>query len=605
MKTTFDVIVVGAGHAGIEAAHIAAKMGIQTLIITLDKNKIGIMPCNPSIGGLGKGHIVFEVSALGGLMPSLCSKSFLQSRMLNTRKGPAVQGLRLQIDKYKYAHEAKKSLEQIKNLTIHQDMVIDVIANDGKVKGVRCREAGKIFCKTLIITSGTYLNGLVHIGHENRPGGKDDSESVTSLTKPLENLLETKFGRLKTGTPPRLLKSSIDFSKLEQQSNHELSYLFEFNPVQKREVTPCFIAYTNKRTHEIIKNNLNRSALFGGNITGIGPRYCPSIEDKIARFPERTSHHVFIEPEGGSFKEVYPGGLSTSLPLEIQKSYINSINGLENAVITRPGYAIEYDFLQPRNIKHTLETKKISGLFFAGQINGTTGYEEAAGQGIIAGINATLKIKNEKPLILNRHESYIGVMIDDLVTIGVDEPYRMFTSRAERRLLLRQDNAYQRLTPYAKKLETIPDDQYQKFLEEKKFIKVTLEKINQQRPHGKLFKIFHDINFSPEHADSTLITSQEPGANARSLITVHAEIRYEGYIAKEQKEIVKAKKFQTLIIPSTFNYNDLPGLTRELQQKLELCKPKTIGQAQLIPGMTPAAISLLIFRVQRGNVTLG
>jgi len=609
MKNKFDVIVVGSGHAGIEAAHIAAKIGANTALITIDKHKIGVMPCNPSVGGLGKGHIVFEVSALGGLMPKLCSKTHLQARMLNTRKGPAVQGLRLQIDKYAYSKAARIHLSKTKNLTIYEDMVITILVDDDNqiIRGARCRSGTELLCKSLVITSGTYLNGIIHVGMEQRPGGKDDTESVTELSKSLEKILTVKLGRLKTGTPPRLLRSSINFDKLEKQSTHKLDYLFEFESVNSHEAQSCYIAYTNKKTHEIIQNNLKRSALFGGAITGTGPRYCPSIEDKVARFPDRTSHHVFIEPEGGDLNEVYPSGLSTSLPLDVQQAYINSIQGLEEAVITKPGYAIEYDFLQPNNLTHSLEAKKIGGLFFAGQINGTTGYEEAAGQGIMAGINAVLKIRRQQPFILNRSESYIGVMIDDLITLGVDEPYRMFTSRAERRLLLRQDNVFLRLMPYAKKLKTVSEKIYQQFLQEKECIEASVAAIKKQKPHGKLFKLFHEIKL-PEQVQSngtklykkTLETFKIDTTfiSSRTLMSIHAEIRYDGYLEKEWRESLKAQHYQSLTIPATFSYKDMPGLTRELQQKLAHYKPKTIAQAQLIPGMTPAAISLLIFQVK-------
>lgn len=606
----YDVIVVGAGHAGVEAAHIAAKMGTSTLLLTIDEYKTGVMPCNPSLGGLGKGHIVYEVSALGGLMPQLASQTFLQARMLNTRKGPAVQGLRLQIDKYAYAQKCREALLATKNLTLMEGMVVEVLIKNNQVTGVRCDKGQEFLCKKLIVTAGTYLNGVIHVGMENRPGGKDDTPAVTGLTESLEKILGTKLGRLKTGTPPRLLKSSIDFSKLEHQKAHKLDFLFEYKPIHATEKAPCYIANTNEKTHEIIRSNFERSALFGGNITGIGPRYCPSIEDKIARFPDRTSHHVFMEPEGNG-EEVYPGGLSTSLPLDVQQAYINSIEGLESAVITKPGYAIEYDFLQPNNLSHTLESKKVSGLFFAGQINGTTGYEEAAGQGIVAGINAVLQIQGEKPFIIKRSEGYIGVMIDDLVTLGVDEPYRMFTSRAEHRLLLRQDNVFLRLMPYGKQFGTIDDETYEAFLKEKEIIDKSLALIKKrsssmkQHPHGNLFKIFHDASFLEKAKKKGITFYKEllagidtTGLTSRTLLSIHAEIRYDGYIEKERKEVKKAEKFQSLAIPANFSYKDLPGLTRELQEKLIRYKPATIGQAQRIPGMTPAAVSLLIFQVR-------
>jgi glucose-inhibited division protein A len=593
---TYDVIIVGAGHAGVEAAYIAAKMKAKTLLITIDKNRIGVMPCNPSIGGLGKGHIVYEVSALGGLMPQLCTKTYLQARMLNTRKGPAVQGLRLQVDKYAYSKLAQETLAR-ENLTIVQNSVTELLWHDeqGKrtITGVRCLDGKEFLCSSLVITSGTYLNGVIHVGFNQRPGGKDDSPAVTNLSASIEAALHTKLGRLKTGTPPRLLQASIDFSQLEYQKAHVLDYLYEFAPVTTEEKLPCYIAYTNEKTHEIISSNIHRSARFGGTITGIGPRYCPSIEDKVARFPQRTSHHVFIEPEGGDHSEVYPAGLSTSLPLDVQQAYINSIKGLEHAVITKPGYAIEYDFLQPNHLTHSLETQAVEGLFFAGQINGTTGYEEAAGQGIIAGINAVLKARKQEPFILKRTESYIGVMIDDLITLGIDEPYRMFTSRAERRLILRQDNVFLRLMPYAKQLGTISEELYEQFLQEKNLIETTVAHVKQQRPYGPLFKVFFDLDFPEKNLSPLNITSK------RALLCIHAEIRYDGYIEKELKEVAKTNHFQQVKIPATIDYNVISGLTKELQEKLTIHQPLTIAQAHLIPGMTPAAISLLIFHLTK------
>ena len=395
MSENFDVIVVGGGHAGIEAAYIAAKMGSKTLLLTIDKNKIAVLPCNPSIGGLGKGHLVFEISALGGLMPKLCTQTYLQARMLNTKKGPAVQGLRVQIDKFAYSKLAQKMITETKNLTLKSGMVTKILSKqkDQKiiVTGVQTKDGKTYLSKSIIITSGTFLNGVIHIGKKNEKGGRAGEDAVEGLTKNLEDLLNIKTQRLKTGTPPRLLKETVDYSKLEKQNATQLDFLYEFEPVQTKETVPCFITQTNEKTYKIINENLTQSALYGGNISGIGPRYCPSIEDKIRKFPHRKNHHVFIEPEGLNSDEIYPAGISTSLPLEVQEKYVNSIPGLENAKIVKTGYAIEYDFVQPKILKHTLETKNISGLFFAGQINGTTGYEEAAALGLIAGINAHLK----------------------------------------------------------------------------------------------------------------------------------------------------------------------------------------------------------------------
>ncbi len=611
----FDVIVVGAGHAGIEAAYSSAKMGSKTLLLTIDTNKIAMMPCNPSIGGLGKGHIVYEISALGGLMPKLCSQSYLQARMLNTRKGPAVQGLRLQIHKYKYSKFAKKLIEETKNLTLQEGMVTEVIteksektfninASSNKITGVKT-EDGKIYsAPTVIITSGTFLNGVTHIGFETKEAGRSGERAVPKLTKSLEDATGIQFKRLKTGTPPRLLKTSIDYSKMEKQEASELDYLFEFNQINVEEKISCYITRTTEETHQIIKDNLEKSALYGGKISGIGPRYCPSIEDKIKRHPQRGSHHVFVEADGENLEKIYPAGISTSLPLDIQEKYVKSIPGFENAIFTDAGYAIEYDFLEPNNLKHTLEVKSVDGLYFAGQVNGTTGYEEAAGQGLIAGINAHLKINNKKPFILNRTESYIGVMIDDIITIGIDEPYRMFTSRAERRLLLRQDNTFLRLMPYGKQFGLIDEKIYAKFLEEKEVIEKSVNFIEKSGKQRKLFKLFHSVEWNKEKKEEGLknlsnklnISPEE--FSSRALLCIHAQIRYDGYIEKEKAEAEKILRFQSLKIPNDINYSKIQGLSVELQHKLKYHKPLTISQAQLIPGMTPAAISILIFKTR-------
>jgi tRNA uridine 5-carboxymethylaminomethyl modification enzyme len=604
----FDVIVIGAGHAGVEAAYAAAKMGSKTLLITLDLDKIALMPCNPSIGGLGKGHITYEVSALGGLMPKLCTKTYLQARMLNTRKGPAVQGLRLQIHKYEYSKQAKQELLKVPNLTLQEGMVVEILhENSGgckKITGVKTQDNQIFGAKGIVVTTGTFLNGLIHIGFDKQKGGRRDEKGVEGLTASLENVLGAKLGRLKTGTPPRLLRSSINFDEMQKQESEKLEYLYEFDAVIVEEKIPCYITNTNEKTHEILRKNFSRSALFGGQISGIGPRYCPSIEDKVRRHPDRNSHHVFIEPDGENLQEVYPAGLSTSMPLDVQNEYIHSIQGLEQAVIVKPGYAIEYDFLQPSNLKHTLEAKNVGGLFFAGQINGTTGYEEAAGQGIIAGINAHLKHTNQEPFILDRTQGYIGVMIDDLITLGVDEPYRIFTSRAERRLLLRQDNVFLRLMPYGKKFGLIDDELYEKFLQEKTVIEKSINFIQEQGKSSEIFRIFHSVDFTDEvkqEATKKLFKLWEQKnfsgfLSSRTLFCIHAEIRYDGYIEKEKQESEKIIRFQNLQIPDEIVYSKMPGLSVELQQKLNHYKPKTIAQAQLIPGMTPAALSVLIFQ---------
>lgn len=611
MNNKFDVIVVGAGHAGIEAAYAAAKMGSKTLLLTIDTNKIALMPCNPSIGGLGKGHIVYEISALGGLMPKLCSQSYLQARMLNTRKGPAVQGLRLQIHKFEYAKIAKKLISQTKNLTLLEGLVTQVLTeqkdNIKKIIGVKTENDIIYLAPSVIITSGTFLNGVIHIGFNTQDAGRSGERAVPKLTESLENATGIKFKRLKTGTPPRLLKTSVDFSKMEKQEATKLDYLFEFEPIEVVEKTTCYITTTNEKTHKIIQDNITQSALYGGKISGIGPRYCPSIEDKIKRHPQRNSHHIFVEDDGEYLEKIYPAGISTSLPVEIQEEYVRTIPGFENAIFTDPGYAIEYDYLEPNNLKHSLEVKTVEGLFFAGQVNGTTGYEEAAGQGLVAGINAHLKINNQKPFILNRTESYIGVMIDDIISIGIDEPYRMFTSRAERRLLLRQDNVFLRLMPYGKKLGLIDEVIYQKFLLEKEIIKKSIKKITNSGSQTEIFKLFHSIDWTNEIQEQAKkhlifflnkknINIKAENLTSRALLCIHAEIRYSGYIEKEKAETEKILKFQTLQIPNEIKYSQMPGLSVELQNKLKYYTPKTIAQAQLIPGMTPAAISILIFQ---------
>ena len=591
----FDVIVVGGGHAGIEAAYCAARMGSKTLMITLDVEKIGLMPCNPAIGGVGKGHLVYEISALGGLMPKLCTQTYLQVRMLNTSKGAAVQGLRLQIDKYAYNKLSKDVLTNTENLTVLsgkvEKVLIDHITNT--VKGVRTHDNITYNAPSVVITTGTFLNGRVHIGTENYSAGRRDEEAVAGLSL-FFNSVGLTLKRLKTGTPPRLLRSSIDFSRLAYQEPDNLNYLFEFYPHKTTNTRPCYIGHTNEKTHAIIRQNLHLSAMYNGNITGIGPRYCPSIEDKIGRFPHKTSHQVFVEPEGANDDEIYPNGISTSLPLSVQKQYIQSIVGFEDAIITKPGYAIEYDFVLPNQLHHTLEVKQVPGLFLAGQINGTTGYEEAASQGLVAGINAHLKTAHKNPFILDRTESYIGVMIDDLVTMGVDEPYRMFTSRAERRLLLRQDNAFLRLTEKGYNLGLIDDTLFADFKQEKKIIEDTLQSLRSGNNGTELLRLYGQ---SSEHI-TDLKCAINTDVSDRALQTVHAEICYGPYIIRETKEVEKHKQYQQLTIPTWIDFSAIPGLSKELQEKLKRYAPTTIAQTVLIPGMTPAAISLLILTIK-------
>ena len=590
----YDVIIVGGGHAGIEAAHAAAKMGSKTLLITLDIEKIGLMPCNPAIGGVGKGHIVFELSALGGLMPQLCTQTYLQARMLNTRKGPAVQGLRLQIDKYAYNQLATETLKNLPNLTLLGNTVENILLDEhNAVQGVVTKNGDQFFAPSVILTTGTFLNGTIHIGSHSKSAGRVDEQAVSGLSRFL-NRAGLQLGRLKTGTPPRLLRSSIDFSQLEHQEADNLNYLFEFHPHNVINSHDCHIAHTNENTHKIIADNLHKSAMYSGAISGIGPRYCPSIEDKIGRFPDKLAHHVFVEPEGASTEEIYPNGISTSLPEEIQLKYVQSIKGFENAIICKPGYAVEYDFVMPNQLNKSLEVKTVPGLFLAGQINGTTGYEEAGGQGLLAGINAHRKAYKKEPFILERDESYIGVMIDDLVNMGVDEPYRMFTSRAERRLLLRQDNAFLRLMPKGHELGLINKQLYKDFCAERQTVELTLKLLRTDKSHADIKRRWSNELCTPQ--ELLELTGTQHSQRAAQII--HAELRYEPYIKRELLEVKRREQYKQLKFPAKFGFTDMPGLSKELQQKLTKFRPATIADAALIPGMTPAAISLLIFRVR-------
>lgn len=592
----FDVVVIGGGHAGIEAAYAAARMGSSVLLITLNLDRIGHMPCNPAIGGIGKGHIVFEIAAFGGLMPQGAAQTYLQARMLNTRKGPAVQGLRLQIDKHAYSAVVRRMLEQTPNLTMITGMVEEILVDDtGRVTGIRTREGFVCAARCVVVTTGTFLNGLVHVGQTSYVAGRAGEEAARNLSGSLKNL-GLELGRLKTGTPPRLLKSSLDFSRMERQESEDLEFLFEFYPHMLKRSMPCFVTGTTQETHDTIRKNAALSPIYSGKIKGIPPRYCPSIEDKIARFPHKTSHHIFIEPESFDGQEMYPNGVSTSLPLNAQMEFIRTVPGCERAILTRPGYAVEYDFVFPTQLNPTLETKKITGLFLAGQINGTTGYEEAAGQGLVAGINAHRTCRGEEAFVIDRTQGYIGIMIDDLTSTGVDEPYRMFTSRAERRLLIRQDNTFRRLGARARALGLISQELFDDMEKEREYVMTVTQRMRAQ--HG--VEIARLLSRGETEAVCALIgaAAHERRISEREKTSIYAELLYEPYLQREEREIEKTRQYQALQIPEDFEYRLLPGLSIELQQKLMKYRPSTVSHAALVQGMTPAALALLIFRVR-------
>ena len=603
MNISYDIIVVGGGHAGCEAALASARMGMQTALITMNPDTIAQMSCNPAIGGLAKGQLVREVDALGGEMGKVIDETGIQFRLLNVSKGYAVRSPRAQADKKLYQYRMRRILEKQDNLSLHQDIVDKIIISDGKILALVGKSGTWYSANAVIITTGTFLNGLIHIGNSKTKGGRAGEPSSGKLSNSLRNL-GFEINRLKTGTPPRLNGNKINYKVLQEQDGDERPTAFSFSTKKiRRPQIRCYITYTNNLTHEIIRSNLDRSPLYTGQIKAVGPRYCPSIEDKIVRFPDKNQHQIFLEPEGLNTSEVYCNGISTSIPYDVQEAMVRSIKGLEEAEITRYGYAIEYDFVPPTQIKPSLETKIVKNLFLAGQINGTSGYEEAAAQGIMAGINAALKVQGREPFILDRSEAYIGVLIDDLVTKGTREPYRMFTSRAEYRLILRHDNADRRLMRYGYQFGLIKEDQWRELLEKEKIISRTIEYLENKKsgadPLAKLLRR-PDMNYN----DLLKIDSNLKEQNIPPLIQeqIEIEIKYKGYIDRQQKQIEKYKKMEDLLLPSWFNYDDISGLRTEARQKLDKIRPISLGQALRVSGVSPADISILmVYLMSKGK----
>ena len=612
----FDVIVVGAGHAGCEAALASARMGLNTLVCTINLDSIALMPCNPNIGGTAKGHLVREIDALGGEMGVNIDHTFIQSRMLNTSKGPAVHSLRAQADKKDYQFRMKKVLEEQDNLKIRQIEVTELIVEDGKVSGVVTKNGAVFKCKAVVLATGTYLKGKIIIGEVSYSGGPNGLFPANDLSQSLLDL-GISLRRFKTGTPARINSKSVDFSKMIEQNGDDKIVPFSFmsGKLQKEQVA-CYLTYTNEETHNIIRENINRSPIYNGSIKGVGPRYCPSIEDKVMRFPDKIQHQIFVEPEGMDTLEMYVGGFSSSLPEEVQIKMLRTLPGLENVEMMRTAYAIEYDSIDPTQLKPTLEFKNIDGLYGAGQLNGSSGYEEAGAQGLVAGVNAALKIKNQEPLILTRSDAYIGVLIDDLVTKGTNEPYRMMTSRAEYRLLLRQDNADLRLTEMGHRVGLVTEERYNTFLTRKKNIEDELERLKTLKVTNKkeVNEFLVSINSTPlrkaisfyelmqrpelEYFQLAQLDPERPDLSDDIGEQINVLTKYEGYIQSQMEQVSQFKKFEKKLLPKDIDYNAVSGLRTEAVQKLSNIKPISIGQASRISGVSPADISVLLIYLE-------